>query len=150
MEEEKRALALGWSSLEDGVVTVWMKAADELGTWRLIDAQALPAEGEAAVGLDFDRGALALDIGPPGTVGRGPQRGAFFAVGQIPGRLRGGADLPMFFAPVVVLAELVEQGIGGVEGGDLLGGKEGRQTLLPEVMDPLDLALGLRGGRKAQ
>ena len=43
-----------------------------------------------------------------------------------------------------------KQGIGLREGGDVLGGEERWQALLPEVVGALDLALGLWGGRVTQ
>ena len=52
MEEEDGLGVLGGRSSEDGEVTVWMKAADDDGTWWSLDAQACGAEGDASVWID--------------------------------------------------------------------------------------------------
>ena len=54
-----------WRVAEDGDVAVWVEAVDQAGAGRSFDAQACGASSDAAVGLDFDGGALAEDIGPP-------------------------------------------------------------------------------------
>ena len=46
--------------------------------------------------------------------------------------------------------ELVEQGVGGLEGEDLVGGEQGREPLLPGVVAAFDFALGLGSGGVAQ
>ncbi len=56
----------------------------------------------------------------------------------------------MDFLGVVVMAELFEQSVGLREGGDLLGGEERREALLPEVVQALDLAFGLWSRSVAQ
>ena len=53
---------------------------------------------------------------------------------EIPSGLRGGAQFAVVFAGVVVEAELFEQDISLGQGGDVLGGKESREALLPEVV----------------
>jgi hypothetical protein len=56
----------------------------------------------------------------------------------------------MFFVFVAVDAQGVDQCVGRGEGGDVLGGEDRRQTLLPEVVEAFDFALGLRRGGVAQ
>lgn len=46
--------------------------------------------------------------------------------------------------------ELVQEVVGPFEFHDVVGGQEGRETPLPEVMTAFDFALGLRGGGIAQ
>ena len=47
-------------------------------------------------------------------------------------------------------AEFFEEGVGLGQRGDVLGGEEGREAFLPEVVGALDLAFGLRSGGVAQ
>ena len=124
--------------------------ANDLAVRRGLNREALRADGDFAVAADGNAGALAEDVGPPGTGGWGAQGPAIFFFGLVPGRLRRGANFAVLFHLVVVFAQLVQEGIGLGEVGDLLGGKKRRQPLLPEGMATLDFAFGLRGGRKAQ
>jgi len=50
----------------------------------------------------------------------------------------------MFFMLVAVLAQFMDQGVGGGEGGDRFGCEERGQTLLRIVVEAFDFALGLR------
>lgn len=56
----------------------------------------------------------------------------------------------MFFVPVVVQAELVDEEVGFGESGDLFSGEEGGETFLPEVVRALDFSFGLRSGGEAE
>jgi hypothetical protein len=150
MKEKDGLGMMCWRGFEDGVVAVWMEAADDARAWGAVDFEALGTDGYAAVGADAHGGALAENVGPPGAARSGAQGGAFVAQRQIPGGLRGGAQFAVNLVLVVVGAELVEERIGGGEGGDLLGGKKGGQPFLPEVMGALDLAFGLRSRGVAQ
>ena len=150
MKEEDGASGFVWRGEEDGVVAVGMEASGDECAGRFVDAETLGGEGDAAVGADAGLGAGAPDVGPPGAARGGPEDGAFFPAGAIPGDLRGGADLPVLLVGVVVRAELVDPAVGLGEGGDVLRGEERRKALLPEVVGALDLALGLRSGRVAQ
>ena len=60
---------------------------DESGFWGGLDAEALGADGDAAIVSDFDAGALAPDEGPPRTARYGTQDGAVFFFGGVPGLL---------------------------------------------------------------
>ena len=150
MQEENRALELVRRVAEDGGVAVWVEAAGDGGTWREIDAEALRAAGDATIGADLGLGAHAPDIGPPRAARGGTEGTAVFAVCEIPGGLRSGADLAVPFLGVVMAAELVEQRVGLGQRGDMLCGEESREALLPEIMGAFDFPLGLRGGRVAQ
>ena len=63
---------------EDGVMTAGVNAEEDFGAGRDFQPEALGADGNAAVVGDFDLGALAPDVGPPGTAGHGAEDGAFF------------------------------------------------------------------------
>ena len=114
---------IGWGG-EEGKITVGMSAADDFGTGRLVESQALKTDGNAPIVADLDRGALTPDIGPPGAARGRAQEGAFFAQGSLPGGVGGGGNLAMFFVGVAMQAQFVEQGIGGVESADFFGGKK--------------------------
>ena len=82
---------------EDGLIADWMEAADDLWAGWLGDAQAYCTEGDAAIGGDAGIGALAPSVRPPRAAGSGEQGRAFLAQGELPGALRGGSDLTLFF-----------------------------------------------------
>ena len=150
MSEEDGLGRVVGSSREEGKITIGVGAADDFGTGRPVDGQALGTDGDATIVADLNRSALTPDIGPPGTARIGTQEGALFLQGPLPGGVGGGGNLAMFFVGVTMEAQLVEQGIGGIEGGDVFGGKKGGQTPLPVAMGALDFAFGLRRGRVAQ
>ena len=150
MEEKKGLGILCGRGSEDGEVPVWMKAADDFGTWRPLDAQARSAECDAAVWVDACAGALAPDVRPPRAAWSGAENRALLAQGKPPCGLRGGADLAMVLMFVAVDAQCVDQGVGRAEGGDRLGGEDRRQALLPEIVEAFDFALGLWRGGVAQ
>ena len=150
MEEKDGALAPGGRGEEDGVIAVGMDAAGDQGARRLFDAQALGGDGDASVRADARLRACAPDVGPPRAARGGAQDGSLFLAGEIPCGLWGGADLAVLFMGVVVEAELVDPEVGLGQCGDVFGGEECGEALLPEVVGALDFALGLRGGRVAQ
>ncbi len=94
---------------------------------------------------DADLGALAPNIGPPGTGGGGAQDGVFFGQGQVAGGVRGSAEFAVDFVLVGVGKQLVEQVVGAAEFEDLVGGQERGQTFLPVVVTALDFTSGLGG-----
>lgn len=110
----------------------------------------LRADGDALVGADFGLGAEAPDVGPPRTVGRRAQDGAFLFECEVPGGLRSGAELAVAFLGVVMEAQFFQQEIGRGKRGDVLGGKERWEPFLPKVMGALDLAFGLGSGGIAE
>ena len=65
-----------------------MEAEHHLGTRGPFDAEALGADGNAAVGADPERGAEAPNIGPPGAARGWTQNGPLFFLGEFPGPLR--------------------------------------------------------------
>lgn len=74
-----------WLFEQDAKVAGWVGAMDDFGCGRGLYAQAFCADGDTAIGADFDEGALAPDVGPPDAVGRFAQDRAFFLQGKIPG-----------------------------------------------------------------
>src|SRR6266478_987571 len=139
----------GWLE-EHGGIAVWVQTAGDGRATRVLNAQALRADGDALIGADFGLGAQTPDVGPPRAVWRRPQDGALLLERQVPSGLRGGTQLAVDFFAVVMVAEFFEQRIGFRQGGDLLGREERWEPLLPKVMGALDLAFGLRGGCVAQ
>ena len=55
----------------------------------------------------------------------------------------------MLFVDVVMMTELVEEEIRFWESGNLLGGKQGWKSFLPEVVSAFDFTFCLRSGSKA-
>ena len=76
---------MGWGG-QEGKVAVGMDAADEFGTWRVIDGQALGTDGNAAIVADLHCRALTPDIGPPGAARSGTQERAFSRKARCPRR----------------------------------------------------------------
>jgi hypothetical protein len=129
------------------VVAAGMLAEDDFGAGRNFEAEALRADGHAAVVTDFDFGALTPHVGPPRTTRHGPQHGTFFLFGGVPGGLGFDPQLTVGFVLVAVVAQVGDVRVGLVEVGDLLAGEVGGQPVLPELMFAFDLALGLGRGR---
>jgi hypothetical protein len=122
-----------------------MMAENGLGTWRGMDAEELGADGDSAVGADFEDSALTPDKGPPRALGDRAQNGAFLLESEVPSLLGLHFELTVSFVLVTMETQLVDVGIGLVEVGDLFTGKVSRETILPEEVRSLDFALGLRG-----
>jgi len=150
VEEELGFCAVSWRVAEDGDVGIWVEAVDETSARRSLDAEAAGADGDPTVGLDFDGGSLTEDVGPPRAFGWRAERGAAFLLGGLPGGERGHGQFAMAFVGVAVEAVVGEQGMGGGDGADGLGGAECREAVLPILMAALDFAFGLRGGGVAE
>ena len=150
MEEKEREFSFGGRVEEDGVIAIGMEAAYDTGVGWLFNAQALAGESDTSVAADTGEGADTPDIRPPGAMWRGTQDRAILFPRQVPGSLRGGADLAVFFVCVVVEAKLLDEVVGFRKSGDVFGGKESGETLLPEVMRTFDFSFGLGSGGKAQ
>ena len=81
MQEQRGAFAgLGFVG-KDADGAVGLEAVDDACAGGHADAQAFVADGHAPVGADFERGAQALDIRPPGTTREGALGGAGGGVG---------------------------------------------------------------------
>jgi len=107
----------------------------------------LTAQGDGPIWGGLDRGAQAPDIRPPRAAGFGTQGGTLLLPGPGPGLPGCHAQLPVAFVDVVMVPELLDQGIGLGDLADAFGGKEGGQPVLPEKVEALDLSLGLGTGR---
>jgi hypothetical protein len=138
-----------WSG-ENGVMAGRVMAEDDFGTWRDMDAEELGADGDAAVGADFDVGALTPHKRPPRALGDWTQNGTFLFEGEVPGLLGLHFEFPVDFVLVAMEAQLMDMGIGLVEVGDLFTGKVSRETILPEEVSALNFAFGLRSGSVAK
>lgn len=100
-KEDGFGVFIGWRS-QDGVVTCGVEAENDFGAGRMFEAQALGADGNAAIGADLDEGAKAPNVRPPGAARGGTQDGALFLFGEVPGLLRGQAEFAMDFMNVAM------------------------------------------------
>ena len=123
-----------------------MKAKNDFCAGRFFQAQPLVSDGRASVAADFQMGADAPDIRPPGAAGGRTQRGAFFCLGLVPGVLGGLAQFAVGFMAIVMLTQGFDVLVGLFHFRDFLAGEIGRQAPLPELMFAFDFAFGLRGG----
>ena len=123
---------------------------DETGAWRSVHGEAEGADGGFAVVADADGGAEAPDETPPGAGRRRAEFGAVLGEGEAVGGVWSGAEFAVDFVGVGVGEKLIEEGVGGFEGEDLVGGEQGREAFLPVVVAALDLAFGLGSGGVAQ
>ncbi len=92
---------------------------------------------------DPDRGSHAPHKRPPGAVWLGSQDGAFLLYRQIPSGLGSHVEFAVGLVSVVVKPQFLNVAVSGLEGFNMFGGKESRQTLLPELVVSLHFALGL-------
>ena len=130
---------------QDGVVARGVMTKDEFGFGSGLDTEALSADGDAAIVGDFDDGAFAPDKGPPGTARHGPQDGAVFFFGGVPGLLRFHLEFAMEFMVIAMAAQVGDVGIGLGEIGDVFAGKEGGEAVLPVLVFAFDFALAWGG-----
>lgn len=121
-----------------------MEAQNNLGARGTFDAEALGADGHAAIGGDFECRADAPNIRPPRARRGWAQHGPFFFLSQLPGVLRGHAQLAMGFVGVAMESQSVDVRIGGFDLGDVFAGEIGWKSALPELVLALDFAFGLR------
>ena len=120
-----------------------MEAQNHFGPPRMFEAVALGADGNTAIGADFDRGANTPNIRPPRTSGDGAQDGAFFLLGAVPGLLRSHAQFAVGFVSVAMKPQSVDVGVGVFDLGDVFAGEIGREPALPKLVFALDFSLGL-------
>jgi len=109
----------------------------------MFDAEALGADGNTAIGADFDRGANTPNIRPPRTSGDWAQDGTFFFLGAVPSLLRSHAQFAVGFVEVAMKPQGVDVGVGVFDLGDVFAGEIGREPALPELVLALDFSLGL-------
>ena len=131
--------------MQEEAAAVAMFAADEFGFRRAgLQSQALRARRYCPLEVHFNFGAQAPDVAPPRIARAGSQRAPLLPFGSRPRRPRGAAQFAMCFRLVVVLTQLVERGIGKRQRLDALCGEEGRQMVLLELVQALDLASAAR------
>jgi len=128
---------------QDGVMTRGVEAENYFGAWRPLDAKAVGANGNAAVGSDLEQRPEAPNIGPPRASWGWAQYGSFFFFCQFPGALRGHAQFAVGFAGVTVESQNVDVRVGDFDFGDLFAGEIGWQSALPELVLALDFSFGL-------
>ena len=150
LQEEHGACAGFGFVGQDADGAVGMKAVDDARACTDTDAEALRADGDAAIGANFERGAHTPDVGPPSAARHWSQDGALFALGGPRGGVGGAAQFAMDFVGVAVAAQVRQEDIGGGGRGDGVGGEEGGQAALPVLMLAFDFALGLGCERVAQ
>src|ERR1051326_587858 len=109
-----------------------MKAEHDFGAGRLFDAEALRANGHAAVAAHFEESAHAPHISPPRTARGGAQHGTFFLLGVVPGILGSLAQLAMNFLGISMVAQRLNVRISFGDFQDFLAGEISRQAALPE------------------
>ena len=126
-----------------------MEAENDFGARRTLDAEALGADGNPAIGPDFEGSAYAPNIGPPGATRGWAQDGAFFFYGKFPGSLWDHAQLAVGFVGVAVESQGVDVRVGDFDLGDVFAGKIGWESALPVLVFALDFSFGL-GSRSIQ
>ena len=131
---------------QHGVMAVGMEAKDHLGLGWFFEAEALGADRHAPIAADLDHGAHAPHIVPPRATGCGPQDGAFFFAGLIPGPLRRLTQFAMDFRGIAMRPQGVDLRIGRGDLGNLFAGEVGGQAALPVLMGAFDFAFGLGRG----
>ena len=73
-----------------------------------------------------------------------------FLESELPGGEGSGVEFAMDFVGVGVGQELVDEGVGGWECEDVIGGEERREAILPVVVAAFDFAFGLGSGGEAE
>ena len=129
MEQDDGFGGFVWGVAEVVEVTIWAETADDGGAGWGVNGLALRADGDFAVVTDADAGLLAPDVGPPGTVGIGPEDGTFFGEGLVVGGVGCLAEFAVDFVLVGVGHELVEQVVGPDQFHDVVGGQEGGRVV---------------------
>ena len=150
MEEDEREGGFCGRRLEEENIAVWEEAASEAGARGSVHAEAQGADGDFAVVADADGGAKAPEEAPPGAGWRRAELGTVLGEGLLVGGAGSGAEFAVDFVGVGVGEELLEEGVGGFEGEDVIGGEQGREAFWPVVVAALDPALGLGSGGVAQ
>lgn len=90
---------------EDGDISVWMEAVDDACAGGDAGSQAFVADGNAAVGTDFQSGACAPDVRPPWATRDWTQGGAIFTTGFVGGGIRSAAQFAMDFLGIAMAAQ---------------------------------------------
>ena len=150
MEEQLRLGTFCRSMAKYGDVAVGMETVDEAQAGSGVDAQAQRTCGHAAVGLHLDGRAVAENVRPPRAFGGWSQGRAIISLRFLPGGERSHPQLAMPLKLVAMGAEVGQQNIGALDGGDAIGGEQRGQTVLPVLMTALDFAFGPGRGSVAE
>lgn len=118
MEEDGGALVGIGFMCEDGDVSVGMLAMDDLGAWHGGNPKSFRADGNTAIGSNFERRAHTPDVGPPGAAGSRTQGIIVFLLCLTRGVIWCAAEFAVDFPGVAVAAKCGQEGIGGFRGGD--------------------------------
>lgn len=87
---------------EDGAMAGGMQAENDFGSWGMLEANALIADGNSSVGANLQRSAEAPNIRPP-RAGRGwTDDRTLFLFGLVPGALSGQLQFAMSFVSVAM------------------------------------------------
>lgn len=121
-----------------------MEAEDDGGTPGVFESNALSADGNPSVGTDFERSPKAPNIRPPGAARCRPQDGALLLFGDVPRALGSEFEFSVGLVGVAMEPQCVDVRVGFLNLSDAFAGEIGRKALLPELVLPLDFALGLR------
>jgi len=101
-KQERWLLVFIWRRGQDGVMAGGMEAQNHFGPPGMFDAEPLGADGNTAIGANFDGGANAPNIRPPSTSGGWAQDGSLFFPGTVPRLLWRQAQFAMSFVPVAM------------------------------------------------
>ena len=128
---------------ENGAMAGRMEAEDDFGSWGMLEANALLADGDPSVGADLQSGAEAPNIGPPRAPRGGAEDGTFFLFGQVPGAWSSPLEFAVGCVGVALESPRIEVSVRLFEFGGLFAGEGGRKAFLPEWGFALDFAFGL-------
>ena len=143
-KEERRLLIFVWGRGQNGVMAGGMEAQNYFCPPGMLDAEALWADGDTAIGTNFDGGANAPNIRPPRTSGGWAQDGSLLFLGAVPGLLWSHAQFAMDFVGVAMEPQSIDVRVGFLNLVDMFAGEKGREPALPELVLTLDFPLGLR------
>ena len=143
VEEDDGFCVFVWGVTEIVDVAIGAEAAQDGGAGWSVNGLALGADRDFAIVADADAGSLAPDVGPPRTLGDGPEDGAVFRQCLLLGGVGCHAQFTVDLMLVGVGEKLVEQLVGPGQFHDLIGGQERDETFLPVVVAAFDFALGL-------
>ena len=121
-----------------------MEAEDNGGTLGVFESNALVTDGNPSIGTDFERSPKAPNIRPPGAARGRPEDGSLLLLGNVPRALGGEFEFAMGLFGIAMESQGVDVKIGFMNFSDEFASEIGRKALLPELVLPLDFALGLR------
>lgn len=121
-----------------------MFAARHFSEWSERDFETVTADGNGAFDIDLDLGSQAPDVRPPRIALERAKNIPACRNRPAPRLLRRHLQLAVFFVFVVVDAQSVKMCVGLRDPANRFGLEVARQAVLPVLVLPLHLALGLR------